>query len=331
VNQYNSKWKGTWHVFKETFSKDFLMSILLVFPIVMARISQPLLIRQIVLYIKDQTGLPAYAGYLYAIALCISAIVQAIIHQQIFFRNTRIGMRVRNALSCTIYKHLLTINTAALHKTTAAQTINLVANDAGKFEELSILMHGVVMVPLEALVTFGLVWWNIGLPTLFGYAVLILLVPIQLIFSRQFSRYRKAAMPCTDKRVQTINELITGCQIIKMYNWEEAMEERVRKTRSRELSSIYKASCLRAINVGLSFAALPLISLATFGGSWLMGQTLLTENIFATLAFFSMVRIPVTITMPYVIERFSEARVSAKRIDQFMQLDMFSQSQNQKW
>ena len=95
-------------------------------------------------------------------------------------------MRVRNVLSSTIYKHLLTINTAALHKTTAAQTINLVANDAGKFEELSLFVYALAWVPLEAVVTFGLLWWNIGLPTLFGYTVLILLVPIQLIFSRQF-------------------------------------------------------------------------------------------------------------------------------------------------
>jgi hypothetical protein len=150
----------------------------------MVRIAQPLLIRQIVLYIKGQTGLSAYVGYLFAIALCISAILQAIINQQIFFRNARIGMRVRNTFSSNIYKHLLTINTAALHETTAAQTINLVANDAGKFQELSIFVHTLVMVPLEALVTFGLVWWNIGLPTLFGYAVLILLIPIQLFFSR---------------------------------------------------------------------------------------------------------------------------------------------------
>ena len=204
-------------------------------------------------------------------------------------------MRVRNALSSTIYKHLLTINTASLHNTTAAQTINLVANDASKFEEFSICTCIVfVMAPLEALVMFGLIWWNIGLPTLFGYAVLILLVPIQLIFSRQFSRYRKTTMACTDKRVQTINELVNGCQIIKMYNWEKAMEQRVRETRRRELSNIFKASCLRALNIALSFASLPLISLATFGGSWLMGRTLLPEDIFATLAFFAMVRIPVT-------------------------------------
>ncbi|CAF0850567.1 unnamed protein product [Rotaria sordida] len=131
VNQYSSKWQGTWHVLNRTFYKDFLMSILLVFPLVMAHIAQPLLIRHIVLYIKGQSRLPAYAGYLFAIALCSSAIVQAIIPQQIFFRNTHIGMRVRNTLSSIIYKRLLTINTAALHKTTAAQIINLVANDVG--------------------------------------------------------------------------------------------------------------------------------------------------------------------------------------------------------
>ncbi|CAF4302134.1 unnamed protein product, partial [Rotaria sordida] len=51
VNQNNSKWP--------------------------ARISQPLLIRELTLYIKDQSGLPAYSGYLYAIGLCIAVILQA--------------------------------------------------------------------------------------------------------------------------------------------------------------------------------------------------------------------------------------------------------------
>ncbi|CAF3711873.1 unnamed protein product [Rotaria sp. Silwood1] len=322
VNRKSSKWEGTWHVFNGTFFKDFIISLLLVVPLIMSHIAQPLLIRQIVLYIKDQSGLPTYAGYLYAIALCVATIVQGIIQQQIMFRNTRIGMRVRNVLSCAIYKHLLTVNTAALHKTTAAQTINLVANDAGKLEELSMFMHALVLVPVEAIVTFGLVWWNIGLPTLFGYGILLLLAPLQLIFSRKFSRYRKDTMICTDKRVQTINELINGCQIIKMYNWEKAVEQRVRETRQHELSNIYKASYLRAFTIALSFASLPLISLATFGGSWLMGQILLPENIFAALAFFGLVRLPITLTLPYTIERFSAARVSARRIDQFMQLNV---------
>lgn len=120
LNEYGYHWPGTWVVLKRTFF-----------------IAQPLLIRQIVLYIKDQSELPFYAGYLFGVALFSFSILQAVISQQIFFRNSRIGMRIRNGLSAAIYKRLLTTNTAALHKTTAAQMINLIANDVSKFEELS--------------------------------------------------------------------------------------------------------------------------------------------------------------------------------------------------
>ena len=325
VIQFSSTgWRGTWHVLARAFYIEYIISLLLVFPLAAAHLAQPILIRQIVLFLKDQSGLATYRGYSYALALFASAIVQAIIPQQIAFRNARIGMRIRNTLSSSIYKHLLTINAAAIHQTTTAQTINLMANDAGKFEEFSVFAHAVLLVPLETLLTFALLWRYIGLPTLFGYAVLALLVPIQFYFSRQFSRYRTTTMACTDKRLQAISELINGCQILKMYTWEQAMEQRVLQTRQRELSNIYKTSCLRALNIALSFATLPLISLATFGGSWFMGRILLPEDIFATLAFFAMVRVPVAITMPSAIEKFSEARVSARRIDRFMQLNVMS-------
>ncbi|CAF4290398.1 unnamed protein product, partial [Adineta steineri] len=79
VNQYDSQWPGTWHVLNHTFAKDFLMSILLVFPLIMAHLAQPLLIRQIILVIKDQSGLPWYDGYIFCIALFASCIVQAIV------------------------------------------------------------------------------------------------------------------------------------------------------------------------------------------------------------------------------------------------------------
>ncbi|CAF4325001.1 unnamed protein product, partial [Rotaria sordida] len=89
-------------------------------------------------------------------------------------------------------------------------------------------------------------------------------------------------MTYTDKRVQTINEIVNGCQIIKMYNWGKAMEERVRETRRHELLHIYKSSYLRALNIGLGFAGLTLISLATFGGIWFMDRYLQPENVFST-------------------------------------------------
>ncbi|CAF4182595.1 unnamed protein product [Rotaria sp. Silwood2] len=296
--------------------------MLIMWPYCATRVALPLLIREIILYISNTSGLPAYVGYVSAVGLGLCSILQAIIHQHIFFRNQRIGIRIRNMLSCAIYKHLLTINTASLYKTTAAQTINLVANDASKFEEMASYFHYIWFAPIEALIMFGLIWWSIGLPTLFGYAILVLLVPTQLIFSRLFSRFRRVTMACTDKRVQTINELVNGCQIIKMYNWEKAMERLVHDTRRSELQSIFKSSHLRALNIAIFFASLPLISLATFGGGWLMGKKLLAADVFTALSYYSLIRTPLTSLLPLIIEKLSEARVAATRIDQFMALEI---------
>ena len=323
----DEEWPGTWKIIKRSFLTDAVISGAILFLNVGPRIAQPLLLREIIRYLSSEPAQPAYVGYLSAIGLGACSALQAVIHQQVFYRSSRVGMHVRHALSSAIYKRLLAIDTASLHNTTAAQTINLVANDAGKFEELSIYLHYLWEAPLEAALVFGLIWWRIGVPTLFGYAVLVLLVPLQLLFSRRFGQYRKTTMACTDKRVQMFNELVNGCHIIKMYNWEKAMEQRVHDTRQRELASIFKASRLRALNMGLSFASLPLIALATFGGSWLLRQPLQAADIFTVLSFFGMVRTPVTTFLPIGIEKLSEARVAAKRIDAFMRLKRLSTTQ----
>ncbi|CAM4787371.1 unnamed protein product [Rotaria magnacalcarata] len=325
-----SKWPGTWNVIRQTFMKDFFETMATILVYTATRIAQPLLIRELIVYISNASKLPTYIGYVSAVGLGIISIVQAIIYQQTFFQNQRVGIRIRNTLSCAIYQRLTKINTVSLYVTTAAQTINLVANDAGKFEEMSINFHYLWLAPLEALITFGLIWWNIGLPTLFGYVILILLTPVQIIFSRLFSRYRKASMACTDKRVQKINEIINACQIIKMHSWEKAMEQLVSDARKSELQSIFKSSYLRALNMGLFFGSLPLISLATFGGSWLMGKPFIAANIFTVLSFFSTIRPSVTLFLPQAIEKFSEARVSARRIDQFMNLNILQNTREKE-
>ncbi|CAF4035454.1 unnamed protein product [Rotaria sp. Silwood2] len=320
----------TWHLIMRAFWKQCVFVIFLLIPYNAARVAQPLLLRQIVLYIishKSQSELPTtffevYAGYLYALGLFVCSATQAFLHQQAYFRTTRMGMRVRNALSATIYKRLLSLSTASLQQTTTgAQVINLVANDASKFEEFCQYMHYLWEAPLQAFIAFGLIWWSIGiLPTLFGYGVLILLIPLQLAFGRLFSQYRKVTMTCADKRVQAINELVNGCQIVKMYNWEKPMEQRVHNLRQNELASILRASRLRAINMGLYFSSLPLISLATFGGYWLMGHELKPVDIFTALTFFGLIRVPVTNYLPVAIERFAEMLAASKRIDAFMRL-----------
>ncbi|CAF1153623.1 unnamed protein product [Adineta ricciae] len=165
VESFISTWPGTWHVILRTFFNDYIPTLLLLFPYIAVRLAQPWLIRELVLYIQGQSTLPVYAAYLYTATLCAAAILYGIIHQHIEFQNTRVGMRVQTALSCAIYKHLLTVSTVEFHKNTTAQVINLVANDTSKFQELVFFAYALILSPLEAVSAFILIWWYIGVPT----------------------------------------------------------------------------------------------------------------------------------------------------------------------
>ena len=308
-----------WKMIIKVFWKECLAAGLILIPYTAMKIAQPLFLKQIVLMINDPAR-ESYVGYLYAGGLGLASMLQALMHQQFFFRTSRVGNHMRIAISSLIYKRLLSLPTRAIMKTTTGQVINLISNDAGKFDELNIDIHHLWFAPIEATIVFGLIWNEIGVPTLFGYGVLLLLAPLQMFFSRKFGTYRTNSVQWTDKRVKVINEILVGCQIVKMYRWEEALEEVVYHARQNEFHSIRKASRIRSINMGLFFSSLTVISLATFGGSWLMNETLSPAQLFTVLSLFSIVRYPLTTFVPFAVEKLSESRIASKRINQFLNL-----------
>ncbi|CAF1654603.1 unnamed protein product, partial [Adineta ricciae] len=310
---------STWKTIIQTFWKPILIAGLIYIPYIGVKIAQPLLLRQLVNTISDKT-VPSYIGYLYAIGLALSTLLQALLHQQFFFRSSRVGLHARVVLSSIIYKKMLSLPTRAIMKTNTGQIVNLISNDASTFEEFSFLIHHIWGAPLEAIIVFILIWSQIGIATLFGCGVLLLLVPLQTFISRKSGKYRKETVAWADKRVKIINEILVGCQIVKMYRWEEALENVVYDTRKNELKIIRKASQLRAVNMGIFFASLPLIALATFGGNWLMDQPLSAANIFSILSLYNNLRLPLTNVLPLAIGKLIESQIASKRINQFMNL-----------
>ena len=241
-----------------------------------------------------------------------------------FFRTARIGTQIRVALSSIIYKRLLSLPTRAIMKTiTTGQLINLISNDISQFEEASKFFHLIWAGPLEAVIVFGLIWNEIGISTLFGYGILLIAIPLQMFFSKQLGIVRRNTVQWIDKRVKVINEILVGCQIVKMYRWEEALEDVVRNARKNEFKSIRIANRIRTISLAISFSLLPLISLVTFGGSWLMGQILISTNIFTVISLFNSIRTPLGGNLPYAIEKISASMVGIKRINQFMNLSKY--------
>ncbi|CAF2981984.1 unnamed protein product, partial [Rotaria sp. Silwood2] len=314
-----------WKIVVQMFWKEYMAIGLFNFPFLIAHIAQPLLIRLIVINLSNKQQSPT-AAYLYAIFFSICALVQVVFQQPLHFYSSRVGVKIRNALMLMIYKHSLSLKLVSFEQINTAQIVNLIANDITKLQDACRYLHHIWGALLELLIVFGLLCWIIGpLPILFSYIIFVLFIFIQLIFNQKFAKYRKITASCSDKRVHALSEFIHGYYIIKMYNWEKSIEDRIHQMRQHELTSIRQASRLRALNKTQFFISTQLLALTTFGSMWLLKYSLNPIDIFTTLSFFNLMRHSVTCLIPIAIERLSETHVALKKIDTFMRLTTVQQ------
>ncbi|CAF1607017.1 unnamed protein product, partial [Adineta ricciae] len=313
---------------RDVFWKRYLLVALLRLPILIAVIAQPLFLYKLVLYITDHQSAqvspsaPVYSGYLYATGLFSCALLQALFYHQYYFYSARLDLMIRNSVLSTIFAHLLSINTTTLRQVGTNYAMSIVTNDVTKFEEFSKHTLYIIEAPLLSGMTFILLYWINGVwSTVSGFLIFTLLIPLQVILGRKFNEHRKNVVVRTDRRIHVCEELIRGIHVIKMYNWEEHMKKRVGETREPEMASIRHAFVLRAINMGLFLASIPITGFATYVGAWLDGRHLTTIQIFISLAFFSQMRFPVMYSLPVAIEKLVVIRQAWKRIAKFLQLN----------
>ncbi|KAE8278604.1 Multidrug resistance-associated protein 4 [Larimichthys crocea] len=230
-------------------------------------------------------------------------------------------MKIRVAMCHMIYKKALCLSSSAMGKTTTGQIVNLLSNDVNKFDDVTIFLHFLWVGPLQAAAVVGLLWLEIGPSCLAGMVVLMFLMPVQTMFGRLFSKFRSKTAALTDNRIRTMNEVVSGIRIIKMYAWEKPFAALVSEVRRKEISKIMKSSYLRGLNMASFFCASKIIVFITFTLYVLLGNTISASRVFVTVSLYTSVRLTVTLFFPSAIEKLFECRVSIRRIQEFLMLD----------
>ncbi|XP_029302444.1 multidrug resistance-associated protein 4-like isoform X2 [Cottoperca gobio] len=257
----------------------------------------------------------------YAAGLSICALFLALLHHLYFYHVQRTGMKIRVAMCHMIYSKALRLSSSAMGKTTTGQIVNLLSNDVNKFDDVTIFLHFLWVGPLQAATVVGLLWLEIGPSCLAGMVVLMILMPMQTMFGRLFSKFRSKTAVLTDDRIRTMNEVVSGMRIIKMYAWEKPFAALVSEVRRKEISKIMKSSYLRGLNMASFFCASKIILFITFTLYVLLGNTISASRVFVTVALYTAVRLTVTLFFPNAIEKLFETRVSIRRIQEFLMLD----------
>uniref|UniRef100_H2LF23 Cystic fibrosis transmembrane conductance regulator n=1 Tax=Oryzias latipes TaxID=8090 RepID=H2LF23_ORYLA len=287
------------------------------------KVVQPVVLGKMIEYFEnyDPDNAKAFHETLgYAAGLSILTI-SMVSYQLYVYQVQMAGMKIRVAMCHMIYQKALSLSNSAMGKTTTGQIVNLLSNDVNKFDEVTIHLHFLWVAPLQAAVVVGLLWMEIGPSCLAGMVVLMFLMPTQTLFGRLFSKFRSKTAALTDNRIRTMNEVVSGIRIIKMYAWEKPFAALVSDVRNKEISKIMKSSYLRGLNMASFFCASKIILFVTFTLYVLLGNTISASRVFVTVSLYTAVRLTVTLFFPSAIEKLFESRVSIRRIQEFLLLD----------
>ncbi|XP_011149209.1 multidrug resistance-associated protein 4-like [Harpegnathos saltator] len=304
----------------------FIAGIFLTIQVVILRVMQPILQGWIIKYFNGKPGAPDSVNrdeaLIYTICLVLSLAITVIIMHNMYLMTQQIGMRVRVACSSLIYRKLLRLSKTSLSQTGTGQVINLLSNDVLRFDQLSLFLNFMWIMPIQVVTVTYIMWQKIGISTFVGIgSLLIITLPIQGTFSLLSRSIRAKIAPLTDRRVQLMSELIAGIQVVKMYAWEKPFSKIVSITRISEIDKIKFSSYVRAAYLAIIVFTERLILYFTLLMYVLTGNHLSADVTYVLASYFNILQLTTALFFPQALILLGETMVSINRLEKFLLMD----------
>ena len=292
---------------------------MLSFLVVAFQIAQVIFLRNLVHFFN--TGTEDLPGFLFAFGLSLSAFLHQVISQHAYYRAVLVGTRCRVALIAVVYRKVFKLPTG--RGVSNAHVLNLVANDAQRISDAAPLAHYIWISPVAFVIILAIVVPSVGSFSLISFALLILLVPLQGLFARLFTRLRRETVTFRDGRLRLITAVLANIEFIKVSVWETVFEKAILRLRQSEVACLLRSYALRAVLECISFSATPLMMLLTVAPASFLGHMLTIETMYSMLAFYNILKGTVATLLPAAVELVSEARISVNRLAELLFLPEF--------
>ena len=276
----------------------------------------PLALNKLIFILSDPTQ-PLSLGLCYVAAIFFSNFIMSLCLRQYFWWCYRVGMRLRSAVTTSIYSKALVLSTAAMSTRTTGEITNLMSVDSTRLQELSPYLHAVWYSFYQISIALYFLWQQMGVASLAGIAVILLLIPLTGKVSKILKSLQSQMAKVRDERIKVSNEVLGGMKVIKFQAWEAEFEKRINEIRDRELA-IFRKYCIMQSVSGAVFTTVPLlVSIVTFATYIGVGNELDVATALTSLALFEILRFPLFM-LPNVLNNLVEAKVSIDRVQSFL-------------
>ncbi|XP_042313753.1 ATP-binding cassette sub-family C member 2 isoform X2 [Sceloporus undulatus] len=279
-----------------TFSGNLLQSVALKLIHDLLVFVSPQLLKLMINFVSDPKDY-LWHGYLYALLLFVTALVQSICLQQYFQLCFKLGMSVRTALMAAIYKKALTVSNAYRKESTVGETVNLMSADAQRFMDFTNFVHQLWSSPVQIVLSLVFLWEELGPSVLAGLGVMVLLIPINAVLV---------------SKARTI-------QILKLFAWEPSFQKRVEKIRGHEMKGLLHFFYLQSVAIFVFTCAPFLVSVVTFAVYVMIDENnvLDAQKAFTSISLFNVLRFPLAL-LPMVLSALVQVNVSTRRLERYL-------------
>ncbi|ODQ81978.1 hypothetical protein BABINDRAFT_170555 [Babjeviella inositovora NRRL Y-12698] len=291
---------------------------------------QPLLLRILIRFFstyqnEPETTPPLLFGAVISVAMFVNSMLELLSFNFYFVRVLELGFNCKTSMMALLYTKTLRMSSEAKLKSSddsedaGGDVVNLVSVDVANLQNMSQNVQSFVSLPFKSTLCIMSLYYLMGWAVLGGVAVLVLLVPVNVLIARKMEKLYGVQMKTKDLRTKAINELLTSIKSIKLYAWEKPVLEKITHIRNDlELENIRRIGIFDSITVffweGLPF----LITFATFATFLVLGTAPLTPDIiFPALALFTIMG-DLIYEIPGLISAIIETRVSLVRLSGFL-------------
>ncbi|XP_050370620.1 LOW QUALITY PROTEIN: ABC transporter C family member 12-like [Argentina anserina] len=275
----------------------------------------PMLLNHLLLSI--QRGDPAWIGYIYAFLIFIGVSFGVLPESHYYQNIMRVGYRLRSTLVAAIFRKSIQLTHEGRTKFPSGKILNMMTTDAMALQRTCEQLHGLWSAPFRIIVAMVLLYQQLGVASLIGSLMLILMIPIQTTIMSNMRKLRKDGLQQTDKRVGLMNEILAAMDTVKCYAWETSFQLRVQNIRNDELSRFRKAQLLSALNSFILSSIPIVVTVSSFGAFTFFGGKLTPARAFTSLSLFALLRFPLE-SLPNLLSQVVNANVSLQRLEELL-------------
>ncbi|KAF5944081.1 hypothetical protein HYC85_018158 [Camellia sinensis] len=260
---------------------------------------------------------PARIGYIYAFSIFVGVVLGVLCEAQYFQNVMRVGYRLRSTLVAAVFRKSLRLTHESRKKFASGKITNLMTTDAESLQQICQSLHTLWSAPFRIIIAMFLLYQQLGVASLLGALMLVLLFPVQTFVISKMQKLSKEGLQRTDKRIGLMNEILAAMDTVKCYAWENSFQSKVQSVRTDELAWFRKAQLLAACNSFILNSIPVIVIVISFGLFTLLGGDLTPARAFTSLSLFAVLRFPLFM-LPNIITQVVNANVSLKRLEELL-------------